>query len=208
MKNLIILIAYRVIPVLLMPIIVAAETVYKTIDADGNIGFSDQSSSDATKIEIRPAPALTMPATRELPRDDEVEENVTGYAELAIRRPLDEETIRSNSGNLNVVLALTPVLEPNHNVVLQLDSKEIATAASLNFLLNNIDRGEHRLRAQVVDENKKVLIESEEVTFFLLRFSQLFNQNNRSQNTNAPISPINPLVDGLPPVAPATPVTP
>ena len=196
------------IPVLLLPIIVAAATVYKAIDVDGNISFSDQPSSDATKIKIRPAPALAMPATRELRHDDEVEENVTGYAELVIRRPLDEETIRSNPGNLNVALALTPALELNHNVVLQLDSKEIATAASLNFLLNNIDRGEHRLRARVVDENKKVLIESEEITFFLHRFSQLFNQNDHSQNTNVPILPVNPPVDGLPPVAPDTPVTP
>lgn len=61
-----------------------AEDIYKRVDADGNLEFSDRPSPDADRIEVQPNVIETNPVTRRSARQKEpvanrdVTETVTG----------------------------------------------------------------------------------------------------------------------------------
>ena len=151
-----------------------AGTVYKTVDKDGNVIFSDQPSDDAEVIQLQELQTIPNPNIPRLPARNTREEPDPAdyYQALSFVSPTDDEGYRNNAGNLNVSLSLSPGLQRGHSVVIKMDGKELANGQSLSASVENVDRGTHSLTASVVDSRGKNLISSS-ISFTMIRISVL-----------------------------------
>ncbi|VAW60224.1 hypothetical protein MNBD_GAMMA08-1321 [hydrothermal vent metagenome] len=156
--------------------------MYKWVDEDGNISYSDQPPfKGAEKLD---APALTSVPPTKAPKKaqqsaQKIDKNVTKYTYLKITSPESEATIRDNGGNFSLSFAVKPKLntKQGHYFTLNMDGKMvqdkfISTSASLN----NIDRGTHKISVAVNDKSGKVLRKSKPITVYLHRQSILQNR--------------------------------
>ncbi len=156
----------------------AASAVYKHVDADGNITFSDTPPNpDAEELELEPLniipPAdITPRPNTSVPAEDE---EVDAYSSLAFSAPEHDVAIRENAGNVTFSLDLTPILRGSdgHQLVVKMDGVEVMRGATTSHTLDNVDRGSHKLSARVIDSEGNTLIEATPVVFHLQRVSTL-----------------------------------
>ena len=150
----------------------ASAQVYRSVDKDGNVIFSDQATKGAKEVEIKELEIVksldpaSVPASQ--PAKQELDKLYTG---LEITSPQNDLAIRDNEGNVTVTVALTPNLRAGHNLVLYLDGKKQSSGKTSTLRMQQIDRGTHQLRVAVVDAEDREQIGSATVTFHLLRFS-------------------------------------
>lgn len=158
--------------------------IYKTVDKDGNVVFTDVPPKDKSKaVEIDAANVYTPPpavapkrtgsdqATIDAEELEELEEPVGAYSRLQIVTPEADQAVRENAGNLNVVVSLSPPLVASHQVQILLDGNVLATNAGTTLRLSNVDRGTHVLTAQIVDTRGNTLITSDPTSFHMQRIS-------------------------------------
>ncbi len=157
---------------LLCTLSLAHGDVYKWVDEAGVIHFSDQPVPGAERVTIKPVQTVTLPplpspvtAGNEAADDQEQ----VPYTSLAIVQPAEDEAVRANDGSVSVKLNLEPSLQEGHSIALDLNGHRIATRTNTNFVLENVPRGAHTLRATVVDDQGKALVEAKPVSFHVLR---------------------------------------
>ncbi|MEM9305151.1 MAG: DUF4124 domain-containing protein [Pseudomonadota bacterium] len=149
-----------------------AQTIYKHVDEDGNVTFSDEPmSEDAVEVDL---PAISVISTQqqapaevlapEAPSEPEVLQPV--YQRLQITRPRQEQTLFAAEGPVRVSVALDRPLQDGHQYRVFIDGDLRAEGREATFTIDPVYRGEHTLTAQVVDETGRTLTTSEPVTFF------------------------------------------
>ena len=158
-----------------------ARDVYRWVGPDGSVNFSDEPRAGATRITM---PEWAPPAPRRVqtpsPGITRQAESVT-YARLAILRPEPEQNIHDNEGKVAVGVMLEPALDPagEHRIQLLLDGQPVGEPKrSLAQMLQGVERGEHKVVAQVLDKDDQVLISSEPVVFYLKDASPLLHPPN------------------------------
>lgn len=170
--------------------------VYRKYHPDGVVEFTDQPSRGSEELQIEELPTYKFtPATPPAeitpslkPRakqQAEPEQDIARiYKKLTITRPSRGETIRSNSGDLDVSFDLSPALQYYRGDRLEylLNGKSILKTEQPQTL-KNLDRGTHTLVIRVIDKDNKVLIHSDSVTFHLKRY---FKPKPSSQNPTPP----------------------
>ncbi len=152
---------------------VQAQKVFRVVQPDGTVLFTDVPPPDrpATQIEVAPlntAAPLAPPAgsaTRSAAGEQE------GYDEFRISRPGDGEAIRDNAGNVTVDLSVKPNLRAGHKIDLFLDGQSIGGGKATAITLTDMDRGAHSLQAVVKDAAGRVVARSKSITFTLQRRS-------------------------------------
>lgn len=160
-----------------------AAEAWRSIDAHGNVEYSDTPRPGAVRIELpepRTVPSRVPEASTELPTDAAVEEselprNAVPYREITITDPGNEDTVRDNAGNLIVSVRLEPALQQRfgHRLRLLIDGAVYATGTVNNFAVTELDRGTHTLQAVVLGIDDAPLAVSDVVTFHLHRASVL-----------------------------------
>ncbi len=160
--------------------IVHAE-IYKTVDANGNVVFTDIAPVDrsgaAAPSEVTVEPMNTYeapaaPAAQEADEDEDATPSASYYTQLNVVSPTPDESVRDNAGSVEVQVALTPVLRGGHRLLLVFDGEDTEIeAVSGVFALTNVDRGTHTVGAKVVNRRGDVLIQSENTPFSLMRIA-------------------------------------
>jgi hypothetical protein len=157
---------------------VALGEIYKTVDANGNVVFTDIAPVDrsgqpaAQPVTVDPVnsyqpPPAPVPQQGDAPPESD---DVGYYAEIAVISPLEDETIRDNSGNVQIQITIAPRLRGDHRLMLILDGNDIGLEAVNGvFELSNVDRGTHTAAGRVIDQLGNTVIESSPVTFNLMR---------------------------------------
>jgi Domain of unknown function (DUF4124) len=170
-----------------------AETVYKTVDDEGNTVFSDSQAEGAEAIEIKEAQTINIPETKsfEYAPAKEKQEDFQ-YTRLVISSPENESTIHSNQGNVNIGVEIMPALNELDQIVLFMDGKQVATGKTATFSLTNIDRGAHTVDVAVMNENDKLLKRSGKVEFYVRRASKLFPNQTPDPDADSPVNSPNP----------------
>jgi len=158
---------------ILLPAIPLMAEVYRSVDEDGNVTFSDEPTPGAEWIEIRELPTIKTPPPRLLEEETgaAVPTSPLEYSKLEITFPVDDTSVRDNAGNVTVNVSLEPALNPDDRLVLYMDGVKAQEGASPQFSLANVDRGTHSLSVAVVDKDGKELKRSNTVSFTLLRHS-------------------------------------
>lgn len=178
----------------------ASAQIFRTVDANGNVVFTDIAPVDrsgqgapaqVTVPPVNTVPALAVPAT---PNNAPAAASPGYYTKLSIVAPAADETIRENAGNVRIEAAIAPPLRPDHRLLLVVDGALSAVdAVNGVFELSNVDRGTHTAALRIVDRDGAVLIESDPTTFHLMRVS---------------VSPTVPIAPPTPPTVPNTPIAP
>jgi hypothetical protein len=156
----------------------ASAEVFRRVGPDGQVYFSDQPGPDAERIEVRPVPTVRMPTpvpeTTVQPDAGQQEEDAVAYTSFSIVSPASGEGVRANNGNVTVQMKLEPGLKSGHTIKLKVDGedgKDMNAVDGMSVQLVSMSRGRHTVEAMVVDGEGNVLIQTEPVSFNVLRIS-------------------------------------
>ena len=146
--------------------------VYRHVEPDGTVVFSDKHHNNSETVEIRPI--QIVPATkiaRKLMGKPSKEITNIGYTNLNISSPINNETIPNGAaGTFTITGVIKPALQNDHKVVLLVDGKHIDySREGANFTLKNVDRGSHILRLQITDNNDEILKSSKSIDIHVQR---------------------------------------
>lgn len=152
----------------------ASAQAYRWVDDAGIVHYSDRPQPGAEQIAL-PKPntsnrlsSRSSNTTRSNPSADAAEKPKAPvrYESFTVVSPAPEETLWNIDGALNVSLALSPALQPGHQVRVYFDGQaRIVTSA--NFQLENVYRGAHNLQAEILDETGKLMIRSQASRFYV-----------------------------------------
>ncbi|NCF26683.1 MAG: DUF4124 domain-containing protein [Gammaproteobacteria bacterium] len=159
---------------------VQAQKIFRVVQPDGTVEFTDVPPSNRPAEEIQVRPMNTTPAVapaRATSTQAAGAQGETGYSEFRITRPADDEGIRSNAGSVDVDLKLAPALRAGDKIHLILDGQSVGGGRSTAITLTDMDRGTHSIQAVVKNSDGKVVARSNSVTFTLQRTS--INQPQR-----------------------------
>ncbi len=150
-----------------------AETVYKSVDENGHIIFTDKPSKDAEEIKLQKLQTIKNPNPAKYTHKPKQTKQDNGnlYKTFLVSNPADGAGLRSNDGSVNISLSLQPPLRPDHTINIILDGKKVSNGPNSSVSLQNLDRGTHNITASVVDGDGKQMI-STSSSFSLLRASQ------------------------------------
>ena len=197
---------FLLILVLLLSVSARAD-VYRSVDENGNIVYSDKPSADAEKIQIDEIQTIkgdeVEPFEYTPPEDRKDKEARSSYTLVQITHPQNNQTIRANAGNISVSINIKPGLRPSHKIVLYLDGKIVAEG-STQINLENVERGTHSLNAVIKSSDGSDLNRSAPVIFTVQRVAV----GDGGNNSSAPVSPTNPPKPQAPPVSPTNPPKP
>ena len=148
--------------------------VYKHVDEQGNITYSDVPQKKGDKPISMPEPMTYQPlntpkSSSGVGAKKTTKPKTIQYDSVAIATPVNEETIRSNSGDITVQISSTPALQANNTYVVYLDGNKIQESPAATLTLTNVDRGSHTISVQIQDDKAQILASSEAVTFYLQR---------------------------------------
>jgi len=162
---------------------VHADKVYKWVDAQGNVTYSDQPHPGAQEIKIDKSPSS---ATRSLAALDQADS--FRYSSIQLDAPTNEATIRDNDGNVKVAVSVVPPLrvERGDRIKLYLDGSLVADLSAPETVLSGLDQGSHTLQAVVTERDGRVLAGSDPIEFYLKHWSILAP---RGPNIYPPVYP-------------------
>lgn len=151
--------------------------IYKSIDKQGNVSYSDSPSSSAEAVKLPPLPVLHIKPSPQIPaltkEKTAPSEALSPYQSLIIKKPLNDEAFQSSSGEINVALSMQPELFADDSIVITLDGRTVYQGTAGAMALNDVARGTHTLQASIVNKKGKALIQSKAVIFHLLKPSLL-----------------------------------
>ncbi len=147
----------------------AQAVVYKWVDKDGKVHYSDEPQPDAKIVELKDKTLnqITLPQPK-TDMDDASQAIESIKYQVNITAPNEEETVRDNNGDFEVVATITPELKGQYLMAIKLDGKPIGQPQIGNvFQLKNIDRGQHTLVVDAMTQNGKVFASSPPRKIFL-----------------------------------------
>ncbi|MDZ7851785.1 MAG: DUF4124 domain-containing protein [Halomonas sp.] len=177
-----------------------AQNIYRSTDAQGNVVFTDNPERGGEEVDLKP---LTVVPSRGGVREGEPPAVIDGggssggtsagpgqpfmpYDSFTILSPRQEETLPTGAaGNVQVALGIQPNLREDHRVRLLVDGRVSQTAMHTDtFMLNNLNRGEHVLQAELLDANGAVRHRTSPVTLYVQRASVNLPQNPNNPGSN------------------------
>jgi len=148
--------------------------VYKSVDAEGNVIYTDEPTGNGKPIDLPPLSTVPPPKFTLSQPSAKPQGVASGYTSLSIVAPTQEETLRDNTGAVPVSAGLEPALNvaAGHRFQYYLDGQtEGEPTESNQVVIANVDRGAHNVAVAVVDGEGKEVIRSNPVLFHLHRQS-------------------------------------
>jgi hypothetical protein len=166
---------------LLTAVTVKAAVIYKWVDADGVVHYSDQSAPGAEKIvtavSAAPAAAGARNASAPSAPPQRVAQGGLNYSEFSITSPSPDQTFFGDDV-VAVHLNLNPSLRPNQAITWHLNGKQLDFPPNaVSFALPRLDRGTYALAATITDQQTSESETSNSVTFFVRQPSALSPQS-------------------------------
>ncbi|HTT08712.1 MAG TPA: DUF4124 domain-containing protein [Gammaproteobacteria bacterium] len=150
---------------------VADTELYKWVDKDGVVHFSDKPTAGAEKIKVKDVD--TIPADKPEKAGASPQPSEARHYEVTFISPKGDEAIRENEGNVDISVQLNPPLNAGDTIQFSMDGQPQGDpGGATEMSLTNVDRGTHTVEATVRDPGGKTL-GSASTTFTLQRFSLL-----------------------------------
>jgi len=154
-----------------------AQTVYRTVDENGRVTYTDRPPADneaeaeAQLPHINTAPDTpTRNQSQPQPRENRAEQQQVRY-EANIINPAPESSVPPGQRDLNITVALDQELRDNHFLAYYLNGELVAETRERQFLVQEIIRGTHQIEVDVLDANGSVLGSANPVTVYVHRTS-------------------------------------
>ncbi|MBE9567404.1 MAG: DUF4124 domain-containing protein [Proteobacteria bacterium] len=154
----------------------ADAALYRGIDAQGNVVYSDTPFEDAEEYTPPPISVVAPLKKKEVSGSAENDEAAAGkepaefkYLDFDIVSPINNQTIR-NEQDVKVMLKINPGLntEKEHTIWLLMDKRPVVKKSlSTSLQVEQVDRGAHQLQAEIRDGEGKMVIRTRPVVFFV-----------------------------------------
>lgn len=149
-----------------------ADQVYKWVDAQGNVHYSDKPHPGAKKVKIvspqsySAAEADSVSKINDLPAGSRTatDKSPRQYA-IAITAPKPQASLW-NVQSVTVSVQVTPGLGPGDAVTYVLDGQSHGPVEATSFTFDDVDRGEHHASA-VLNTARGQVITASPVTFYI-----------------------------------------
>ena len=154
-----------------LPPALQAQEIWRHVDERGAVRYADRPFAGAVPAELSEA-SRWRGRSADLPVNEESGLKAAGAPEgaepaLAIMRPAPQETVWGPGGALDVTIQADLEFEPGSRLVLELDGVETRWRGEPPAVrLSEVWRGEHRLRARLLDAQGEELASSEEIRFY------------------------------------------
>jgi hypothetical protein len=172
-------------------------TLYRSVDANGVVQYSDTPSPGAQKITVSSpnssssvTPGYSSPAVRT--GTPTAAESSRPRCEIAAPKP---EQVFFDTQSVGVQVQIDPAPPPGARTVLNVDGTEVPGEGT-SFSLNPVYRGAHTVAAVVYDAAGTVSCETSSLTFYVRDASLL--QSTRGTGQSAPAAPGVPVAPGVP----------
>ena len=142
-------------------------TVYKWIDAQGVVHYSDQPHPNAQKLEIQGAQTFAAPATPQNPSEPAPQETQSpraAYQACEIAEPGDQQMLM-NVYRATVVVRTSPPLRQGDDVRLFVDGKQVPGSGPTYSV--PVFRGQHSAQAMIENSTGQIVCETSTVTFYV-----------------------------------------
>ncbi|MDQ7049510.1 MAG: DUF4124 domain-containing protein [Enterobacterales bacterium] len=164
-----------------------SKKLYKMVDKNGKVYFSDQPQEGAKEIKAAPMQSIPM----NLPNIDIVaphdgpeqtrDANAGYYDSLGFLNLNDKDVIRNNGGVALLSVVLEPGLNVDHYLQLYVDGKAVSERQkSMQFQAKDITYGAHKTYFEVVTSSGMLIQRSPTIEFILLHTPR---QQARVRNT-------------------------
>ena len=172
--------------------------LYKTIDANGKVSYSDKPSANAKKIPMSEGQSINLKPPEVKFYSSNGNENAgsqnsqplqSGYSSISIIQPEDDGVLRNNGGVAVFEVMIKPELKKTDYLVFFIDGNQAdASVSGNNITVSNVEYGPHTAHFSVFDNKDKEVIKSESIRFNLLhtvrRKVSTTEQNNSLVNRN------------------------
>ena len=169
----------------------AIAQIYKHVDEQGNISYSDKPAENQSNEKIKLSPINTTPGMdlEELAKKRlETTAHFNADYRLTLRNPASGSHLMAHQRDLNIVASFEVKLRSNSPDQNKIDTEKQAAAAAANIkiylngklvpsdngkaTIKEITRGEHKIQARLVDHNDKELAPAVNATVFVHRPSR------------------------------------
>jgi hypothetical protein len=161
--------------------------IFKVVDEDGNVTFTDQRPSGeaepvdlpplsviSTDIQVPETPAQDAAAAEE-PKPPTTRELKKQFRDFRIIQPQNEETFWGTANTVVVTWGSDEEIPPTMSVMLYVDGEGQKAPATGGVTLT-LERGEHQVYAELRDERNRRIVTTDTVTFFVKQHSVNFNR--------------------------------
>jgi hypothetical protein len=144
--------------------------IYKQVDEDGNVTFTDQPPADGQPVELGTTNTAPPPVNAYPRRAAPSEKAAKSTYTATITSPANETIIPNGPGNFSVSATVSPALQGDHRLQLLIDGTPVQEPQKGgSWSLTNVFRGEHSLVVSVIDETGAQVTASEPVIVFVFR---------------------------------------
>jgi hypothetical protein len=149
--------------------VAVAATVYKWVDENGVVHYSDQPHENAEKVQLKAPQTYSAPKTPSgpvpLPREAASRPGPV-YRSCAISEPTNDQMFM-NTSSVTAGVSVEPAVRPGDTVVVTLDGQRVpgVPATGGQFAISPVDRGTHSIQMSVQDSTGATVCSSPAVTF-------------------------------------------
>ena len=147
------------------------QTIYKWVDEDGVVHYSDQPHGKAEKVPMKSAQTYKAPPASSyspVPASTSLTSTSGGtpYQACAISQPTDGEDL-ANIESLTLFVQTNPAVRQGDKIFHNLDGALLNRGAPTGptFTLTPVDRGTHTLLATIRDPQGTVVCQTSQITF-------------------------------------------
>ena len=170
--------------------------IYKQVDAQGNVTYTDQKPPDGSAPMVLPKLSVihmdTPPEVPAVTGEKAAAESTAKsgftprqlrkmYRDFHITRPTQEETFWGTANMVVISWGSSTELQKGMIVKLFVDGKQQPTTGD-NMVALKLDRGEHKVYAQLQDARGRNIVATDIVTFYVKQYSANFKQSNTATN--------------------------
>lgn len=167
--------------------------VYKVVDKDGNVTYTDTAPKDgAEPVDLPPLSIIETPEYQRPARKEVDTESSAGslrtlrsrYRDFAIISPQQEESLWPQERTITIEWATSEPILDGMQVIATIDGvKQTPTAANM-IAVPPLDRGEHQIGATLVAPNGSVVATAAAVTIFVKQPNIYTNPQGLRPNPN------------------------
>jgi uncharacterized protein DUF4124 len=167
-----------------------ATTVYKWVDENGVVHYSDQPHPNAQKLQIEGVQTYSAGANgarAPVPRDSQSQSATDqGYRGCAVSQPNDQQTL-PNAQSVYIRVQTDPQVRRGDQVFISMDGQALngGNATGMGWSVSPIERGSHTVTAQVKDPTGQTMCQTPTVTFYVQQ-PNLFSPGANANPGNGP----------------------
>ncbi len=151
--------------------------VYKTVDADGNVSYTDRPPAEGAKpVVLAPISVIEVPvyagkAISNKAANEEAEPSLRdmrrNYRDFAIVAPRADESVWQSNAVINVAWSARYKLQPGMTVTISVNGQEYVTTTQRMIPVEGLERGAHTITAELKDLKNRKIATAKPVSFYV-----------------------------------------